>query len=220
MAWPGPQKWFSWRRRMQMQGSLFRLVWIAPISARLRLKQTSMHTHLDMIVASLLLAPHRAAGKPQDAVGRDFFLAHNTTTCHITGRTGQATPLIQVLAVPTRVIGTAIGSKVHGQDGLCWSHPRLVSPSELQCGEAKVAVRPSRRPSQLCSAATERYLDQRRGTRDQRREPAKATARSRLHPMPMRGTWTLSDPRQSTRPPANLHAHGLRRPRPRLRIMI
>lgn len=105
-----------------------------------------------------------------------------------------------VLTREQKVIGTAIGSKVHGQDGLCWSHPRLVSPSELQCGEAKVAkvaVRPSRRPWQLCSAATERYLDQRRGTRDQRREPAKATARSRLHPIPMRGTWTLTDPGNS-----------------------
>ncbi|UKZ72012.1 uncharacterized protein TrAtP1_012950 [Trichoderma atroviride] len=75
------------------------------------------------------------------------------------------------------------------------SSPRLVSHSESQwrsqgCAHGSFAQQPQKDTPYL----------------DQRREPAKATARSRLHPMPMRGTWALTDPgiytpaSQSTRP--------------------
>lgn len=129
--------------------------------------------------------PHRAAGTPQDAVGGD-------TTPH------NLPCLLLLIPYPNwraKVIGTAIGSRSQLE-----SFPRLVSHSESQCGEAKVAVRPSRRPSQLCSAATERYLQ------------AKATARSRLHLGPSDAHarhMGFIRPRQFARPPANLHAQPL-----------
>lgn len=219
LAWPGPQTWFSWRRRMQMQGSLFRLVWIAPISVMLRLKQTSMHTHISM--RWLRLRCFCTAPGSWDAPGRCWkrFLLHNTAQhnlpCSVARQTGQAT-LTKSISWRSKsnsrakVIGAAIGSKVHGQHGSqLESSPRLVSHSESQCGEAKVAVRPSRRLSQLCSAATERHLQ---ASQVRGREPAKATARSRLHPGPIRcpceahglyQTPAIHTPaRQSTRPRA------------------
>lgn len=194
---------------------------------------TSRHDHCCFFA---FLVPHRTAGKPQKAVGRHFWptTQHDTTQlimpCYLPDWTATLTKNPRLGGPNSRTklsAQPAIGSKVHGQRGSqLESSPRLVSHSECQCGEAKAAVMPSRRPSQLCSAATERYLQAsqvgtRTKTRDESRPkpppgPGSILAPSDAHARHM----DFIRPRQFTRPPQSTrpHAHGLRRPR--LRIMI
>jgi hypothetical protein len=125
LVWPGPQVGSVGRERPGLLCRATCFVWLGSPQSNDNATvegDVDAHAHFEMLTINVLLlrtwlfVPHRAPGKSRSCWKRIQLTAQHDTSQHRPSHLGQVQALA-ILIREDRVIGTAIGSKVHGGDG-------------------------------------------------------------------------------------------------------